>query len=86
MLRPGGRLHFVEHGGAPDEKVRRWQDRLNGIQNRVAGGCNLNRDIRAIVEAGGLQIEQLDTYYGKGEPKVLGSLSEGVAVKVAAAA
>ena len=77
VLRPGGRLHFVEHGRAPDEKVRRWQDRLNGIQQRLAGGCNLNRDIPAILQAGGLRVTELETYYGKGEPKAYGSLFEG---------
>ena len=77
VLRPGGRLHFVEHGRAPDEKVRRWQDRLNGIQQRMAGGCNLNRDIPAILAAGGMRIAELDTFYGKGEPKPYGYLYEG---------
>jgi ubiquinone/menaquinone biosynthesis C-methylase UbiE len=77
VLRPGGRLHFVEHGRAPDESVRRWQNRLNGIQQRVGGGCNLNRDIPAIVQAGGLRITELETFYGKGEPKAYGFLYEG---------
>ena len=80
VLRPGGRLHFVEHGRAEDPGVRRWQDRLNGIQQRVAGGCHLNRDIPAIVLAGGLRITELNTYYGKGEPKPYGYLYEGRAV------
>lgn len=80
VLRPGGQLHFVEHGKAPHEAVRKWQDRLNGIQQRIAGGCNLNRDIPAIIEEGGLSISSLDTYYGKGEPKALGALYEGTAV------
>ena len=79
VLRPGGALHFVEHGRSPDEQVRRWQDRLNGLQQRVAGGCNLNWDIPALIEAGGFRIEQLDTYYAKGEPKTLGYLYEGIA-------
>jgi ubiquinone/menaquinone biosynthesis C-methylase UbiE len=81
VLRPGGRLHFVEHGRAPDVRVRRCQDRLNGVQQRVAGGCNLNRDIPAIVQAGGLTITALDTVYGKGEPKPYGFLYEGRAVR-----
>jgi hypothetical protein len=81
VLRPGAKLHFVEHGASPDPKVRRWQDRFNPIQNRIAGGCNLNRDIRSIIEAGGLRVERLDNYYGEGEPKMLGWLSEGCAVK-----
>jgi len=77
VLRPGGQLHFVEHGRAPSKGVRRWQDRLNGVQQRVAGGCNLNRDIPALIEQGGLTITHLDTYYGKGEPKPYGYLYEG---------
>jgi ubiquinone/menaquinone biosynthesis C-methylase UbiE len=77
VLRPDGTLHFVEHGRAPDERVRRWQARLNGFQNKVAGGCNLNRDIPSIVEAGGFRITEMNTYYGKGEPKPLGFLYEG---------
>jgi ubiquinone/menaquinone biosynthesis C-methylase UbiE len=79
VLRPGGRFHFVEHGRAPDAGVRRWQDRLNGIQQRVAGGCNLNRDIPAILEAGGLAVTRLATYYGVGEPKPYAAMYEGVA-------
>jgi ubiquinone/menaquinone biosynthesis C-methylase UbiE len=79
VLRPGGALHFVEHGCSPHEKVRRWQDRLNGFQQRIAGGCNLNRDIPALIEAGGFAVSRLDTYYAKGEPKPLGFLYEGIA-------
>src|SRR5581483_9290499 len=81
VLRPGGQLHFVEHGRAPHEKVRRWQNRLNGIQQRVAGGCNLNRDIASIIEGGGFTMTRLDTYYGKGEPKPYGSMYEGLATR-----
>jgi SAM-dependent methyltransferase len=80
VLRPGGRMHFVEHGLAPDQSVRNWQHRLNGVQQRVAGGCHLSRDIPAIIEAAGMTITHLDTYYGKGEPKPYGAIYEGVAV------
>jgi ubiquinone/menaquinone biosynthesis C-methylase UbiE len=80
VLRPGGTLHFVEHGRAPDESVRKWQDRLNGLQQRVAGGCNLNRDMPAIIESAGMTITRLDTYYGKGEPKPYAATYEGVAI------
>jgi ubiquinone/menaquinone biosynthesis C-methylase UbiE len=79
VLRPGGEFHFVEHGLAPEEPVRRWQDRLNGIQQRIAGGCNLNRDIPGIIDSGGMRITKLDRYYGKGEPKPYGALYEGIA-------
>jgi ubiquinone/menaquinone biosynthesis C-methylase UbiE len=79
VLRPGGTFHFVEHGAAPDVGVRRLQDRLNGLQQRVACGCNLNRDIPALIQAGGLTIVRLDTYYTPGQPKVFASAYEGVA-------
>jgi ubiquinone/menaquinone biosynthesis C-methylase UbiE len=81
VLRPGGTFHFVEHGAAPDPGVRRWQDRLNGLQNRVACGCNLNRDIPALIRSGGLTVTRLDTYYSPGEPKVFGATYEGVATR-----
>jgi ubiquinone/menaquinone biosynthesis C-methylase UbiE len=80
VLRPGGALHFVEHGRAPDPEVRRWQDRFTPLQKRMGVGCHLNRDIPAILEAGGLRLERLDAYYTPGEPRVVGSAFEGLAV------
>lgn len=80
VLRPGGALHFVEHGLAPDASVRSWQHRLDPLQQRVGAGCHLDRDIPALLEAGGLRITRLDRYYAQGEPKFFGSLYEGVAV------
>jgi len=63
VLRPGGELVFCEHGAAPDANVRRWQDRLNPVWKRLGGGCNLNRPIPALIEAGGFRIRSLDTMY-----------------------
>jgi ubiquinone/menaquinone biosynthesis C-methylase UbiE len=63
VLRPGGELIFCEHGAAPDADVRRWQDRLNPMWQRIGGGCNLNRSIPALIEAGGFRISNLDTMY-----------------------
>ena len=79
VLKPGGTFHFVEHGRSPDEKVRRNQDRFNGIQNKVACGCNLNRDIPKIIEDGGMAISDMTTFYAKGDPKTLGWMYQGVA-------
>lgn len=80
VLRPGGSLHFVEHGRSPDPKVLRWQDRLTPIQRRIAGGCHLNRPIDGLVRDAGLEVTRLDTYYIRG-PKPLGYMFEGVATK-----
>lgn len=85
VLRPGGTFHFVEHGAAPDVGVRRWQHRLDGLQQRVACGCHLTRDIPAIVEAGGMLIERLDRYYLERAPRPFSAMSEGVAVVLTAA-
>jgi ubiquinone/menaquinone biosynthesis C-methylase UbiE len=63
LLRPGGRLLFCEHGIAPDAGVRRQQALLNPVWKRFSGGCNLNRAIPALIEAGGFRILHLDTMY-----------------------
>jgi len=76
-LRPGGSFHFVEHGHAPDEKVVRWQERLEPINKRLAGGCHLTRRIADEIERAGFTIEKLDTYYFDGEPKPMGYTYEG---------
>jgi ubiquinone/menaquinone biosynthesis C-methylase UbiE len=56
VLRPGGRLLYCEHGLAPDEDVRRWQHRINPAWRRLAGGCNLNRDIPGLLGQAGFSL------------------------------
>ncbi|GAC67952.1 class I SAM-dependent methyltransferase [Gordonia soli] len=80
VLRPGGTLHFLEHGRAPDESVRRWQHRLEPIQRRVAGGCHLTRDIVGLVTDAELTVGDVDRFYQSGTPKFFGAISLGVAV------
>jgi ubiquinone/menaquinone biosynthesis C-methylase UbiE len=79
VIRPGGTLHFVEHGLAPDERVRRWQRRLNPLQKRCFGGCHLTRPIVDLVKQAGFAIAELDVYYEKGTPKPYGAHSLGIA-------
>jgi SAM-dependent methyltransferase len=79
VLKPGGALHFVEHGLAPDESVRRWQHRLEPIQKRAFGGCHLTRPIVDLIKGAGFTVSELDVYYEKGAPKPLGANSLGVA-------
>ncbi len=66
VLRPGGKLLFVEHGLAPDESVRRWQDRLTPAWRCISGGCHLNRPIRAMIEGAGFRVDRLETGYMPG--------------------
>jgi ubiquinone/menaquinone biosynthesis C-methylase UbiE len=78
VLRPGGKLLFVEHGLAPDEAVRRWQNRLTPAWRHISGGCHLNRPIRWLIERAGFRIERLETSYTPG-PKVMTFMYEGSA-------
>ena len=79
VLKPGGTLHFVEHGLAPDESVRRWQRRLEPVQKRLVGGCHLTRDVVALLTDAGFTITELDSFYEEGTPKIMGADSLGVA-------
>ena len=63
VLRQGGELIFCEHGAAPDPGVRRWQDRLDPLWRRVAGGCHLNRDAPALLETAGFRLRSLESMY-----------------------
>ena len=79
VLKPGGTLHFVEHGLAPDERVRRWQHRLEPMQKRVFGGCHLTRPVVDLLTAAGFTITELDVFYEDGAPKSMGADSLGTA-------
>lgn len=82
VLRPGGTLHFVEHGRSPDPKVARRQDQLNPVWRKVFGGCNLNRSASELLQAAGFQLDELRTYQTPGPgPKAPGFMYEGVASK-----
>jgi ubiquinone/menaquinone biosynthesis C-methylase UbiE len=63
VLKPSGRLIFVEHGRAPDSRVAEWQDRLTPLWKRIGGGCHLNREIDRLLAEGGFTIDELRTTY-----------------------
>lgn len=83
ILRPSGRLHFVEHGISPDPGVAKWQLRLNPINKFVAGGCHLTRDIGRLITGAGFVLQELENYYIKG-PKTHTYLYRGVATAAGA--
>lgn len=80
VLKPGGTLHFLEHGLAPDENVRRWQRRLDPLEQRIVGGCHFTRPIVELLTTAGFTIKDLDIFYEKGAPKFAGADSLGTAV------
>ncbi len=79
VLRPGGTLHFLEHGLAPDESVVRWQHRLEPLQKRVFGGCHLTKHVVDLVQGAGFTIKEVDSFYAEGAPQAMGAYSLGVA-------
>jgi ubiquinone/menaquinone biosynthesis C-methylase UbiE len=78
VLRPAGKLLFVEHGMAPDERVRWWQDRLTPVWRHFSGGCHLNRPIRSMIEGAGFRIDRIETGNIPG-PKPMTFMYEGSA-------
>jgi ubiquinone/menaquinone biosynthesis C-methylase UbiE len=78
VLKPSGRLLFVEHGLSPDRRVSRWQHRLTPLWKRIGGGCHLNRPIALLIEAAGFRIENVTTGYMEG-PKPVTFMYEGSA-------
>jgi len=81
VLKPGGRYYFLEHGLADNPKTQKWQQRLNRLQNIWADGCNLSRDMKSLIEKAGFNIIEMKNYYMKRDPKIVGYMYEGIAVK-----
>jgi SAM-dependent methyltransferase len=78
VLKPGGRLIFVEHGRAPDPGVVLWQDRITPVWKHVGGGCHLNRKIDELITAAGFRITEMRTCYLPG-PRPMTYTYQGLA-------
>ncbi|MEZ5682327.1 MAG: class I SAM-dependent methyltransferase [Erythrobacter sp.] len=81
ILKPGGKLLFLEHGRAPDADVAKWQDRLEPVWKPLAGGCHLTRPIGSALRGAGFSVEPLGQAYLAKTPRVLGWMEWGVARK-----
>ncbi len=79
VLKLNGRFFFAEHGLSPDYKVQKWQNRLNPINKVLSCGCNLNRNIKELVESCNLNILKLDQFYLEKTPKTFGYIYKGIA-------
>lgn len=81
VLKPGGKLVFLEHGRSPDEGIAKWQDRINGVWGKLAGGCHLNRIPDLLIEKQGFEMVNLERRYVPKTPKIAGFLTSGVALR-----
>lgn len=82
VVRPGGRLLFLEHGQSPDRSVRRWQNGLTPVWKHLGDGCHLNRPMVQMIQAQGWTVSALENFYLPGAPKCFAYFSQGMAVKV----
>lgn len=80
VLKPGGKMIFCEHGVAPDVGVLKWQNRIDPIWGKIAGGCHLNRDIPSLIEDAGFKIKTMEQMYLPRTPKFAGYNYWGTAV------
>jgi len=78
VLKPSGRMIFVEHGRAPDSGVATWQDRLTPLWKHIGGGCHLNRKIDDLILKAGFVIDELRTTYLPG-PRPMTFIYQGFA-------
>jgi ubiquinone/menaquinone biosynthesis C-methylase UbiE len=81
VLKSGGKFLFLEHGLSPAPKVQKWQCRLNWLQVRLANGCHLDRNMKALVAAQPFSSVQVEEFYLERTPKTHGYLYQGTAVK-----
>ncbi|MGF1482270.1 MAG: class I SAM-dependent methyltransferase [Cyanophyceae cyanobacterium] len=81
VLRPGGKFYFIEHGLSTEPPVQVWQNRLTPLQQMIADGCHLNRNIEQLVEK---QFNaKIEKFYAPDTPKIFGYMYKGVATKPA---
>jgi len=81
VLKPGGRFVFLEHGLSDDWRVQRWQRRLNWLQRRLADGCRLDLDVKALIGEQPFTDMNLDQFLLEGTPRTHGTMYRGTAVK-----
>ena len=80
VLRPSGRVLVAEHALAPEASVAKWQNRVNGFWGKMAGGCHINRDIRGLIEATPLKVQDWQAMYLPQTPKIAGYNVWGTAI------
>lgn len=81
VLKPGGKLLFLEHGLSQETRTARWQNRINFLQMALCGGCHLNRPMDSILKMSPLKLHQIKTFYLPHIPKTHGFIYQGQALK-----
>lgn len=80
VVKPGGKLFFIEHGASPDASVARWQQRIEPFWKLIAGGCHLTRSADELIGEAGFEIQQQESGYLPG-PKIATYMTHGIAIR-----
>ena len=80
VLKDNGKMIFCEHGEAPDQNIRKWQNRINPLWGKLAGGCNINRKIPSLIQESGFDIIEMEEMYLPNTPRIAGYNYWGYAV------
>ena len=80
VLKDQGKMIFCEHGVAPDDNIKKWQKRINPFWGKIAGGCNINRNIPSLIQESGFDIVEMEEMYLPNTPKIAGYNFWGYAV------
>ena len=80
VLKNDGKLIFCEHGLSPDQNIEKWQNRINTFWSKIAGGCNINRNIPELIKKSGLRVVEIEEMYIPKTPKIAGYNYWGYAV------
>jgi ubiquinone/menaquinone biosynthesis C-methylase UbiE len=81
VLKDGGKFLFLEHGLSPEPQVQKWQHRLNWLQVRLANGCHLDRNMKALVAVQPFASVEVEEFYLERTPRTHGYLFRGFATK-----
>lgn len=80
VLRPGGRYPFLEHGRAPDVRVRKMQRRMRPVHPRLFGGCDFTEPVLELIVEAGFKVDHVESFYQRAAPRYVGADSRGAAV------
>lgn len=80
VVKPGGKLFFIEHGAAPDAGVAKWQRRVEPVWKRFTGGCHLTRKADELIQEAGFRLDSFDSAYLPG-PKIASFMTHGIAAR-----
>lgn len=83
VLKPAGKLLYLEHGRAPDVGPAAWQRRIEPVWKHLAGNCHLTRQVGAAIRVAGFAVEPRGQGYLPNAPRFMGWMEWGVASKAA---